>query len=446
MTEQKKNGLRVGFARVEAMPDGPISLSGFSNEIQRVSQNALDTLYTQCVAVSDGQDNTALIITLDLVSPITMAQHATDRIVEATGVPRENIYMNATHTHSGPSMLKGTGYEEYTVKLANKVVEAAVAAMADRSPATMAAGRADTEGLNFVKHYLLDNGTYAGDNHGDFRSGKIVDHAGPNDPEIRVVKIDREDKKSILLANWQAHAMLTSAIDKFDLSADFPASTREAFEARVQDCYFVYLQGCSGDLNPRTYIASEYYPKDYKVFGQILAHYAIQAMQKLQSVGGDTVKTKRVIYTVQVNHSQDHLSEYGKEVWALFQSNGDRKTATKLARSYGFHSVYHAGMMIGRPKIGPTMEVELNTIALGDLAIATTPVEYFNQLGVYVRKNSPYDMTLTLSYTNDRQGYMPSSRAYEYGCYEADITFYAKGTGEQVADQLVSMLKEMKDN
>ena len=441
---ETKNGLLVGFARVEAMPDGPISLSGFSNEIQRVSRTALDTLYTQCVAVSDAQDNTALIITLDLVSPSVIAAKATDRVAQATGVPRENIYMNATHTHSGPALQKGTGCEAYVEKLCNKVVEAAVEAMADRSPATMSVGRTNTEGINFVKHYLLDNGTYAGDNHGDFRSGRIVKHAAEADPEIRVVKIDREEKKSLVLANWQAHPLLTSAIDKFDLSADFPASTREAFEARVKDCLFVYLQGCSGDLNPRTYIHSEYYPRDYKAFGHILAHYAVQAMQKLQPMGGDKVLTKRVIYTVQVNHSQDHLSEKGKEVWSLFQANGDRATATELARKYGFHSVYHAGMMINRPNIGPTMEIELNTIALGDLAIVTTPVEYFNQLGVYVRKNSPYEMTLTLGYTNERQGYMPSSEAYDYGCYEADITFYAKGTGELVADQLLSMLKELK--
>ena len=442
--KSESGGLRVGFARVEAMPDGQISLAGYSNEVQRVSTGFLDKLYTNCIAVSDAQDNTVLFLTVDLSGPGDIAAMAVPNIVNATGVPKENIYVNASHTHSGPSLTKGTGGAAYAGKLAEKMLEAAKAAMEDRSPATLSTAKIDVEGLNFQKHYLLDNGTYAGDNHGDLSSGKIVDHAAPKDPEMRILKMDREGKKSVLLANWQAHAIVTGGINKYNLSGDFPAHTREAFESQVKDCYFVYFQGCAGDMNPKSYMSSEEYPKDVKVYGQTLANHAVMAMKTLKPVGGDTVQAKRVIYTAQVDHTQDHLATHAAEVWSMFQSNGDRAAATEVGKAYGFNSVYHAGMMISRPSMGPTIDVELNAIALGDMAIVTTPVEYFNQLGVYVRENSPYDMTFTLGYTNDRQGYMPSSPAYEYGCYEADITYYAKGTGELVADELVKMLKELK--
>jgi len=442
--KSESGGLRVGFARVEAMPDGSVSLSGYSNETQRVSTGFLDKLYTNCVAFSDAQDNTVLMLTVDIVSPANIGSTAREKISTATGVPKANIQVNASHTHSGPSTKNGVGAAAYAAKLIDKMVEAAKAAMEDRSAATLSTSSIDVEGLNFVKHYKLDNGTYAGDNHGDFSSGNIVDHAAPKDPEMRILKIDREGKKSVLLANWQAHAIVTGGINKMNMSGDFPASTRDAFESQVKDCYFVYLQGCAGDMNPKSYIASEEYPKDYKVYGQTLANYAVMAMKNMQPVEGDTVKFKQEIFTVNVDHSQDHLAVHASEVWRMFQADGNREAATALGKTYGFNSVYHAGMLISRPSMGPTIDVELGAIAIGDMAIITTPVEYFNQLGVYVRENSPYDMTFTLGYTNDKVGYMPSSPAYDYGCYEADITPFAKGSGELVADELVKMLKELK--
>ena len=86
----------------------------------------------------------------------------------------------------------------------------------------------------------------------------------------------------------------------------------------------------------------------------------------------------------------------------------------------------------------------MNTLSVGNLAMVVAPFEMFSTHSNYIKANTPYDFTVILTCADNVMGYIPSQKMYDEGCYESTTANYAPGTGEIVAEQYVTMLKEMK--
>ena len=88
----------------------------------------------------------------------------------------------------------------------------------------------------------------------------------------------------------------------------------------------------------------------------------------------------------------------------------------------------------------------MNAVSIGDsFAFVTFPGELFDTISVGVEEGSPYETTMLIGYSNGHIGYLPSAYAFEYTCYETDITRFAEGTGEIVRDQYISMLESLRE-
>jgi hypothetical protein len=66
------------------------------------------------------------------------------------------------------------------------------------------------------------------------------------------------------------------------------------------------------------------------------------------------------------------------------------------------------------------VETELQAWRIGDWALVAAPGEIFNQIGVQVKKGSPFANTFFVGYANDSIGYIPVPEAYADGGYEVD--------------------------
>ena len=84
-------------------------------------------------------------------------------------------------------------------------------------------------------------------------------------------------------------------------------------------------------------------------------------------------------------------------------------------------------------------------MSIGDIAFARAPYEMFSQNGVEIKTQSPFAKTLVLGYTNGTHGYLPTRKAFEYRCYEANTTRFAPGIGEGLSGAFVELLKGLKD-
>ena len=445
--EKTTVGLEVGYAREKIMPTTPVPLAGYGNTSFRQSENFLDYLYATCIAFRWGED-VVLWYTQDLINS-AWYNEARAAVTKATGVPAERIMVCATHTHSAPDQKSSeASIGSYKAIYTAAMADAAVAAIADLTPGKLYAG-STTADLNFVRHYLLADGTYGGDNFGDFTNNPIVDHAAENDPQMVLLKVEREgDKQDILVMNWQAHPCKTGGRDtagnlKTDISADFIAGVRDAVESQT-DYLFAYFTGAAGNHNTSSRIDGEAKDLDKNQFGQELCDIALAAIDSLQPVVGEGIKTSHVLYEAAVNHDDEDKGAEARQVQDLWNQTGDSVAATALAKKLGLSSCHHASAILGRPSRPQRANMELDAVNIAGFAFVTAPIEMFSATGMYIKENSPYENTFVCSCANGAQSYIPTTEAYEYGCYESFTSYFAKGTAELIQVEYVSMLESIQ--
>lgn len=437
--------LLVGYARRDMTPTQPVPLDGYGNNELRTTDHVLDPLLATCIAFRQG-DKTVLLYTTDLLNTKwILLPEARKRITEATGVPSEGIFLCSTHTHSGPDVNGGTpGVEAFLEKYWTAVTEAGEAAIADLAPAELYGASTVLEGMNFVRHYIMNDGTYAGSNFGSRASG-VKCHAAANDPEMRLIKIAREGKQDILLMNWQAHPCITGGSTKTDISSDYIGAVRKQFEEET-GMLFAFFQGAAGNQGTGTWIQSEAHGLDCRQYGNKLAQTAIAAMTGMEKLDTSGLMTYRFFLEAPVNHDGAELLEAAEEVAKLWHETKDRDAGNLLARSKGLTSVYHATTVIYRSQRPDRMKMELNAVRVGDMAFVTCPYEMFAVNGKYIKDNSPFKNTLICTCTNGDFVYVPSKEAFDYGCYERSVAYFDRGTGELAAETFVQMLNELKEN
>lgn len=435
----KENALQAGFGRQCITPLYTVHLSGYGDDETRLSQGVVDNIYVTCIAVTDGAD-TILLYSADLLGlSVDMDDQIRRQVSPATGVPADRIFFSATHSHSSPAVYSD---EEPTVRFRGELVEAAVAAaraaMADRAPAAMLSTVQTVEGMNFIRHYEMADGTYSGSNFGNWNQD-IVGHATQTDPRMILVKFAREGRKDIVMMNWQAHNDNVRQVGYNYLSASYVGRLRAHFEQET-GLHFAFFMGASGNQNAVSRIPSENPNLDWVAYGQRMADYAVRAMDHLAPVTGSGIRTKRVIFEYQVDHSWDHMLDKANEVYDYWKANG-LQPGNVLARSCGFSSVYQSRDIRRRATMPATGTLELNAFSIGDMGFITSTNEVFSTVGIHVRANSPFPATFIL--TGNHQ-YLPCAQAYDYRSYEADTSMFAKGTAEAVADKFVEMLHEIR--
>jgi hypothetical protein len=94
---------------------------------------------------------------------------------------------------------------------------------------------------------------------------------------------------------------------------------------------------------------------------------------------------------------------------------------------------------------GKPWEVEVQVVALGDeVAWVSLPGEIFVELGLAVKKASPFRYTLIAELANGSVGYVPDRPAYAQGNYEVVSARCAEGSGELLVEAAVRLLKELR--
>lgn len=439
--------LEVGYAKEKIMPTQPTPLGGYGGSSFRLHENFLDYLYVTCIAFRWG-DEVVLWYTQDLLNSVWYNE-ARFAINAKTGVPNERIMICATHTHSGPDQRSSEpAMGAYKTIYTEAMAKAAEAAIADLAPGKLF-GASATANLNYIRHYKLSDNTIAGDNFGNFTNNKIVDHAAKNDPEMVLLKVEREgDKKDILVMNWQAHPCTTGGRDgsgqlKKDISADFIAGVRDAFESQG-DYLFAYFTGAAGNHNTTSRIEGESKDLDKNQLGQELYKIAMDAIPNMQPIQGEGIKFSHEIYEAPVNHDDEHLIAQARLVVAEYNKTGDNIIGNKLARENGMASIHHASAITVRPSRPQQATMEINAANIAGFTFITAPFEMFAATGSYIKENSPYDFTFICSIANGTWMYVPTAEAYEYGCYESQISYFASGTAEALQTKYIEMLESLK--
>lgn len=100
-----------------------------------------------------------------------------------------------------------------------------------------------------------------------------------------------------------------------------------------------------------------------------------------------------------------------------------------------------------RSRGATTCPVEIMGISFGETAIVSNPAELFVELGLEIRRRSPFGVTIVAELTNGYCGYVGTERAFEEGGYETHRTVYTcrlgVDAGRQITDASLSMLSRL---
>ena len=248
---QNKSPYRVGLARACITPEESLWLAGYRSR-KKPSQGVLDDLYVHALAFEDAGGRRALLLAVDLcVLRTATVNRLCRKITERTGLTREQVLVNLSHTHSGPAVdLLDMGYplspegrkklEAYTHKVTARMVELAQAALEDLAPAELAFGTG-TATFFENRRRLNDEGRYVG--------------MGPNpqnhtDREVPVLRISNPDGKVRALVFGAACHNVTLGGNSYKVSGDYSGAARAYLESQLPGVQTVFVTGCGADANP----------------------------------------------------------------------------------------------------------------------------------------------------------------------------------------------------
>jgi hypothetical protein len=436
----------AGFARVDATPPLGIPLVGYFSH--RVADGVLDPLYVECVAVSDGT-NSALIYRVDdlhLTNPFFAK--AFPAITEATGVPRDRIYVHSTHTHTGPADWPRPSFSEEENRLVmvfanmriTRLADAGRMALSNMAPAKIAIAKTVCKDISFIRRYRMKDGSVR-TNPGLYNP-EVKEPLGTPDETLQVIRFKRTDAPDIAIINFGTHP---DTIGGNKYSADWPGVVCSTFENGVGGgvkCLF--LNGAQGDVNHHY----RFPPPGRKALkradihfhmGHAVAGVAMSVWDVCEEIPAGAVRGAVNAYPMPSNRpTADEIK------WVELFDAG-RKNEIPLS-GMEIRTLTSPGSRVRKLKDGPDhFDILVSSLAIGDsLAFAGLPCEPFVDIGRDIKAQSPFRMTVVSCLTNGSEGYIPSTKAHHEGGYEGLSSRFAAPTGDKLVAAQVEQLKKLK--
>ena len=441
VAKPKSDKLYVGYGRANITPRDengrliPVYLAGYPDT--RIATNIVSDLYASCVAIRDEAGDIALIYSIDVIGiSDTFVVEIQNLIKRETGVPTQNILLNASHSHTAPyiDLVNHEEIVEYNKIFYNGILDSGKSAIADLSLCTeLYAGTLDGTGLNFVRRYVTDA-------QGNMR------HERESDAEMPVVRFVREGKKDVILANWAAHSDTVTTYNFYAISADYIGYFRDAVEAE-RDAYLSVCMAASGDVNAYSKIEGETVYKTTRAYGRALANLLTDNINTLQKLDiKSDVEVRKTTMKAYVDHSTDHLLDKAKEIHSLYHYADDKALYQAKCREYGIFDVNEASRIIARAAAVEFEGLNLSALSIGNIVFGAAPYEMLTQTGVDIKENSPFELTFVCGYTNGKKGYIPPEYSYENGGYEVTSCQYVKGTAEQIQAEISTLIDKLYAN
>jgi len=442
--------LSVGAAEIDITPPVGYRMAGYFNE--RLATGVHDPLKAKAIVLRQGRDQIALVA-CDLVGiSLGISTNARARASERTHIPVTNIVIGATHTHTGP-LFEGPLREyfhkvavekhhndpqeqvDYPSLLTERLVNVIGAAQANLRPAELHAGVARQEVLAFNRRFWMKNGKVV------FNPGQlnpdIVRPAGPTDPDVGIV-LARDPATRRPFAGLTVFAMHLDTVGGTLMGADYAYYLEQALRQRFGKGFIsAFGVGTCGDINHINVSKKEptSSPAVAERLGKTLGETVMAAAPRLPAIRKPALAARST--TLEVPLCQV-TSEQVAEARAIMDKFYDPNTGflTKVA---AVRVLDLTGLASPRP-----MEVQVFRLD-AETAIVCLPCEIFVELGLEIKRASPFRNTLVMEICNDRPSYVPTAKAFAEGSYEVTNARVKPGAGEMLVAAAVKLLNEVRE-
>ena len=422
---------------------------------------ANDPLYVKALALRSG-DETAVIVTVDAVAIAEIGSIKNDFLANVRSqlnrdlkLDPARILINASHCHG-----------KVCADVEQRTVQAVVEAWQNMVPVRIGAGTGCEDRIMENRRLVLKNGREADVRHAySLPPDEAVASVGPVDPEIGILRLDREDGETLAVVfNFACHPILE--VPSRENTADISGFASKVIEDNLsRDTIALFLQGCGGDVNPILY-KDVNNPRDAEILGNMLGLSTLQGLKKIRSSEGGELKVIRETIELPRADLAEHIESLQAEQIQLLQALKGTSLNLKtfiplyvkynLSRdfpSYYSHRYLHEEMMgrDGLKKLDAenranmdryieniyameqltriqinlnllkkhqarnvaagerTIEVEMMGLRVGDFVLVTFPGELSVQIGLNIKKKSPHKFTFIAGVTNGYIYYTPTA-------------------------------------
>lgn len=395
-SRKENSSVRLGVSQIDITPEKPTLMSGYSGRTTPFTR-IHDKLFASALYFS-GETTDALLITSDLIGfSSDFIDDLKKMISSKIRISPENIMISAVHNHGGPALKT---YEsevpesvtDYVKVLKEKLTTLAADASKSLIPVRMGIGKGLCN-LNINRRARFADGAIG--------LGRNPD--GPCDHELVVVKFEDMSINPIaILINWPCHGT-ASGSDNFQITGDWPgAAARYIKEQAGKDIVVAVTAGASANINP--------------IYGPG------NKFNEIETVG----------YHV------------GNEAW---------KTISQIT-TYPFKSLQITNTAMTFPgkvkgkdyfppasfEKGPDVEIKLTTLKIGDLVLSGVSGELMTEIGMEVKKLSPYSNTIIVTHCNGSSGYICTDKSFPEGGYEVQVTKLMPGVEKPLTQKFLELI------
>lgn len=449
-----KPALRAGAAAVDITPTQfPMNMpGGFS---ANMAEKAHDPFHSRALVLDDGSTQVALVVVDNLGAGPDVLNEAKSLASEKTGIPRDKMLISSTHTHSGPSLntrseVSAAYYRRFVEGVAASIAQAHAAL----KPAALGAGASPLADEVFNRRWYVKDGKMPLNPFGRLdrvktnpgTSPEVIERpAGPTDPDITILSVQDSKRRPLALyANYALHYV--GGTPQGQMSADYFGEFARLMPSRVRgDDSFVAMMsnGASGDINNIPFGVTRPPREPFeqiRVVAQKAADTAWLAWRGIDKHRPD-IRIGMVERDVTLRYRKPGPQEVAeaRAIVAIKDKEAIAKLP-RLAQNYARNTIN----AYERPE--ETLTVKIQAVRLGDFALCAIPFEVFVEIGLDLKKRSPFSRTLVVGLANGRHGYLPTLEQHPLGGYETWLgtNQVQEDTSVILSTHLLEMLAELK--
>jgi neutral ceramidase len=446
--------LRAGAAAVDITPTQfPMNMpGGFS---ANMAEKAHDPFHARALVLDDGKTTLAMVVVDNLGAGPDVLNEAKAIAAEKTGMSVDKMLISSTHTHSGPSLnTRSESAAAYYKHFVEGVAGSIIQAHAALKPASVGMAAHPLPDEVFNRRWYLKEGHMPPNPFGRFdrvktnpgTDPKVIDRpAGPTDPDITILSVQSDKRKPLaLFANYSLHYV--GGAPDGQMSSDYFGEFARVMPSRLrggENFVAMMSNGTSGDINniPFGVVRPPREPfEQIRIVAQKAADTAWHAYRKIDKHNSDIrIGMMQREITLKYRKPTPEQLEEAKIILAI-KNKAEIEKLPKRAANYAGNAVNAAE----RPE--ETLTVKLQAIRIGDSAVCGIPFETFVEIGLDLKKRSPFAQTMVVGLANGRHGYLPTPEQHKLGGYETWL-----GTNQVQEDasviltnNLLEMLTELK--
>lgn len=392
----------VGVGKIDITPAYPIRLNGFGSRREE-SEGITQRIWAKALAIGSDEAKPVVLITLDSLGVReAMVEEVARRLKEKAGIERDRIAVTFSHSHTTPKLTNvcdtifsspiptehQARIDQYTAELTDAMEQAALAALADRKPSTLAwaVGK-----VGFATNRRTPGGP--------------VDHDLP----MLVVKSADDGSVRAVYLTYACHCV---SLTDNKISGDWSGFAQEMIERSHPGVTALVSIGCGSDSNPNFGAAGRSLEAAVDQGRQISDEVDRLLAGPFQPISGPV--------TAALSHIELPLNQLPtREALEKLAANDDPA---------GYNAKFQLAKLDRGEPLQTKLDYPIQTWAFGDsVAMVFLGGEVCVDYALRLKSELAPDRIWMHGYSNDFCSYIPSERLLKEGGYGggAEVVYFA---------------------